>query len=155
MFLSTDVAVALINNPTVVPALITKAFKVTLPWTTTRCTVHVKRLTGAAMLATTDEYNAAFLYSIALGCEVDPGGLFSLSDRQAEVSFKLFKTWREAAARDVPRDAAAGGPGLQTATLDSEMAGAGEGENSSEEGSEPDKRQRAPSHGKSTANPCW
>ncbi len=138
MFLSTEIAVALINNANVVPALITKAFKVHLPWTTTRCAVRVERLTGAAMVATTDEYNAAFLYSIALGCEVDPGGLFSLSDRQAEVSFKLCKKWRTEAGRDVPRDAAAGGPagvpgGVQSGDLaaDLEMPG-GDSEDDSE-----------------------
>ncbi len=93
-----------------VPAIITKAFEVQLPWKNARCAVRVERLTGAALVATTDEYNAAFLYSIYLGREVDSGGLFSLSDRQAEVSFKLCKKWRTEAARDVPRDAAAGGP---------------------------------------------
>jgi hypothetical protein len=72
MFLSLEIAVAVINNANVVLALITKAFKVQLPWTTNRCALRVERLTGAAMVATTDEYNAAFLYSIALGCEMDP-----------------------------------------------------------------------------------
>ncbi len=77
MILPTEIAVALINNAHVVPALINKAFKVQLPWTTTRCAVRVQRLTGAALVSTTDEYNAAFLYSKALWFEVDPGSLFS------------------------------------------------------------------------------
>ncbi len=94
MILSREIAVALINNANLVSDLITKAFKVQLSWKTTRCAVRVERLTGAAMVATTDEYNAAFLYSIALGCEEDPGGLFSLRNCQAEVSFKLCKKWR-------------------------------------------------------------
>ena len=47
--------------------------------------------------ATTAEYTAAVLYSFALASEVDPGGQFTLSDRQAEVAFRLAKVWRAAA----------------------------------------------------------
>ena len=88
-----------------------------LPWTTTKCAGLVERLSGIAMVAaTTAEYTAAFLYSLALASEVDPGGQFTLSDRQAEVAFRLAKVWRTAAGQkkegvtgECP-GAAAGGP---------------------------------------------
>ena len=49
--------------------------------------------------ATTAEYTSAVLYSFALASEVDPGGQFTLSDRQAEVAFRLANVWRTAAGR--------------------------------------------------------
>ena len=96
----TDMAVALIKNPSPVHGVITKAHGLALPWTTTKCAVQVERLTGMAMVAsTTTDYNTAFLYSLALASEVDPGGQFTLSDRQAEVSFKLCRVWQTTAKR--------------------------------------------------------
>jgi len=115
MFLSKEVAVALVHNPSLVGGLITKAFNLVLPWTTTRCAVLVERLCGIAMVAaTTAEYTSAVLYSFALASEVDPGGQFTLSDRQAEVAFRLAKVWRTAA-------------GKQAATVSGSCPGGAEG----------------------------
>ena len=66
----------------------------------------------AMVAATTKEYNEAYLYSFALGCEVDPGNRFSLSDRQAEVAFKLCRLWLTQAGRALPPAATAAGPGV-------------------------------------------
>jgi hypothetical protein len=89
--LSKEVAVALLQNPSLVGGLITKAFILVLLWTTTKSIVLVERLSGIAMGATTAEYTSAVLYSLALVSEVDPGGQFTLSDRQEEVAFRLAK----------------------------------------------------------------
>jgi hypothetical protein len=70
--------------------------------------VAIERLTGAAMVAASSSIFAqCYLYSVALACEVDPGSQFTLSDRQAEVSFKLFRVWRAAGGRALPPTAAA------------------------------------------------
>lgn len=112
MFLNPEIAVALVDNPSLVGGLINKAFGLAPSWTTTRSAVQVERLTGMAMVAaTTKEYNESYLYSIALGCEVDPGGQFTLTDRQAEVAFKLCRLWRAQAGRALPPAANAAGPG--------------------------------------------
>jgi hypothetical protein len=150
MFLSPEVAYGVLQDVGLVAPLVTKAFPLSPVWTTTRCAVTTEKLTGVAMVcATSADYNKTYLYSLALAAEVDPGGSFSLSDKQAEVAFKMAKLWKKgsvAAGRPEagrergrePRDAAGGPGGVQTATLDSDMAGAGEGENTSDEDSEPE-----------------
>ena len=62
MFLTKEVGVALVHNPSLVGGLITKAFPLVLPWTTTKCAVLVERLTGIAIVAaTTAEYRRGAL----------------------------------------------------------------------------------------------
>ncbi len=78
-----------------VALLVTKAFPLSPVWTT-RCAVTTERLTGVAMVCTTSSnFNKTYLYSLALAAEVDPGGSFSLSDKQAEVAFKMAKLWKK------------------------------------------------------------
>ena len=96
MFLSPEVAYGVLQDVALVAPLVTKAFPLSPVWTTTRCAVTTERLTGVAMVcATSADYNKTYLYSLALAAEVDPGGSFSLSDKQAEVAFKMAKLWKK------------------------------------------------------------
>ena len=111
------------------------------PFTTTTIAVKLQALTKVAYVATTwTEYNTAFIYSVALAAEVDPGNLI-LTERQADVSFALARCWqgREDAAV-LPGDAAggAGGAGARTAAngADAEMP-AEEEEDQDEDGAAP------------------
>ena len=136
MFLSPEVAYGVLQDVALVAPLVTKAFPLSPVWTTTRCAVTTERLTGVAMVcATSADYNKTYLYSLALAAEVDPGGSFSLSDKQAEVAFKMAKLWKKGrgdggasagrAATGVPLPAAgATGPG----DVQPDLSGAGAGD---------------------------
>ena len=107
MFLSPEVAFGVLQDVALVAPLVTKAFPLSPVWTTTRCAVTTERLTGVAMVcATSADYNKTYLYSLALAAEVDPRGSFSLSDKQAEVAFKMAKLWKKGR-----KDGARAGPG--------------------------------------------
>jgi hypothetical protein len=96
MFLSPEVAYGVLQDVGLVAPLVTKAFPLSPVWTTTRCAVTTEKLTGVAMVcATSADYNKTYLYSLALAAEVDPGGSFSLSDKQAEVAFKMANLWKK------------------------------------------------------------
>ena len=71
---------------------LTKALQVTPTWTNTRTAVRLKQLTGIAYVGTGKEANDAYVYSIALVAELDPGRVV-LGDRQAEVAFALADVW--------------------------------------------------------------
>ncbi len=45
----------------------------------------------AMVCATSADYNKTYFYYLSLAAEVDPGGSFSLFDKQAEVAFKMVK----------------------------------------------------------------
>ncbi len=126
MFLSKEVAVALVHNPSLVGGLVTKAFNLVLPWTTTRCAVLVELVCGIAMVAaTTAEYTSAVLYNFALASAVDPGGRFTLSDRQAAVAFRLAKVWRTVAGRQAVSGSPGGEEGGAEAGVQRGAGGAG------------------------------
>ena len=77
------------------------------------------------------EYSAAYIYSLALLCEVDPGAV-KLSDKQVEVAFKLSKYWKtlgkRAAAAGVPGGAGSAVAGLlEDAAEAAQAATPGEG----------------------------
>ncbi len=94
--LSPEVAFGVLQDVALVAPLVTKAFPLSPAWTTTRCAVTTERLTRVAMVcATSADYNKTYLYSLALSAVVDPGGSFSLSDKQAEVAFKMSKLWKK------------------------------------------------------------
>jgi hypothetical protein len=104
IFMAPEVPVALLqSNPDVVISFLNKAVALKPSWTTTKCAVAVERLTGAALVAaSTAEYNSCWVYSIALACEADPGTAFTMSDRQADIAFRLCRCWRAAAGRALP-----------------------------------------------------
>ena len=107
LFLSPEIALSIVGaSKDVVGSFLTKALSIEPRWTTTRCAVTVEQLCGEAMVAAgTAAYNTAFLYSLALASETDPGTHFELSDKQAVVAFRLAKAWKT--RRPL---AAAGGP---------------------------------------------
>ena len=102
LFMSTDIPVALVAAPKdIVATFIEKAMGITPQWTTTRCAMEVEAMTGTAMVAASaHDYSLSYLYSIALAAEVDLGTFFDLSDRQAEVSFKLCHIWKKRAGKE-------------------------------------------------------
>ena len=62
------------------------------PWINTRIAVQLEALCGVPFVAASfSEYNTAFLYSLALTAQVDLNVV--LSEKQAEVSFALARTW--------------------------------------------------------------
>ena len=96
LFLNTKAARELLQRPKdqIVEAIL-RGLKVNA-WglTTTQAAVKVQALTGLALVvATPKQYNDAFLYSLALAAEVDPGSI-DLSDKQAEVAFRLAALWK-------------------------------------------------------------
>ena len=109
MFLEEAVSLALsaADNKEVVVEFLKKAVALQPTWTPTKCAVRIENLTGTTMAAASSlEYSAAYVYSLALLCEVDPVVL-NLTDKQVEVAFKLAKHWKSLGKRV----AAAGGPG--------------------------------------------
>ena len=102
IFLHRGAAVAILGaSQDIDTSFVAKALGVSPQWTTTRCAVSVEQLCGEAMVAaTTKPYNEAWLFSLALACEVEIGSSFELSDKQASVAFKLCKTWRRAAGKE-------------------------------------------------------
>ena len=78
-------------------------------------------------------YSAAWLYSLALLCEVDPARL-KLSDKQVEIAFKLSKAWKQAGKRAERPAGAAAGPGGAGAESTEQATHAAEG---NKEGGEP------------------
>ena len=60
---------------------------------TTSKAKRLQQLVGTVYVAGAwQDYNVAFMYSVALAAEVDPG-LVQLSERQAEVAFALAVCW--------------------------------------------------------------
>ena len=107
MFLDEKLALTLAatDNREVVAQFLKKAVGVPPIWTPTKCAVRIENLTEATMSAESSlEYSAAYIYSLALLCELDPG-VMKLSDKQVEVAFKLLKYWKASGKRA----AAAGG----------------------------------------------
>jgi len=115
MFLDVPTTLAIVSSSREqVVNFLAKALQVVPNWTVTRCAVLVERLTGAAMVAgSPKEYAWAWLYSVALCAEVDPGAV-TLSDRQADIAFKLAHCWRRGGAppagAERPGPAAAAAP---------------------------------------------
>jgi hypothetical protein len=103
-FLNADACRALLQRPKeqIVEIIKRGATVGSWIWTTTQAAVKVQALTGVALVAATlKNYNDAFLYSIALASEVDPGNL-ELADKQAEVAFKLAALWKSDGTSPVP-----------------------------------------------------
>ena len=94
MFLNPDVPKALRTAPSdVVIKFLAKAAQLSPSWTTTRCAVRVESLTGVAWVAAeTKEYSKAYVYSLALACQIDPGTYFEVTDKAAEVAL-LYATF--------------------------------------------------------------
>ena len=147
IFLSADVSVALLAaaKETVVN-FITRAVALTPSWTTTRCAVVVENLTGLAMVAASaGDYNTAWLCSLALGAEVELGTQVQLSDRQAEVAFKLARLWKNNAARPVqPAGAAGAAAGTPTVGGGGDAVMAAAGQASGEEEDEEEEEEALP-----------
>jgi len=146
-FLNKDVVTVLLEQPQEIPKFIARGAGLVLSYTTTLCAVRVKKLTNISYVApAAKEYNDAFLYSIALAGQVDPGQVV-LGDRQGEVAFALCDVWSAAAGRpllsaeprttaEVPQPAAEGVPGAAM-LLDAEtraQAATAESEEDEEEG---------------------
>ena len=108
LFLDESVALAVASaEKEVVVQFLKKADGLHPTWTPTKCAVRIEHLTETTMAAESSfEYSAAYIYSLALLCEVDPIKV-KLSDKQVEVAFKLAKYWKSLGKRA----AAAGGPG--------------------------------------------
>lgn len=147
MFLSPEIAEAVLQDTSVVGPLITKAFPLQPSWTTTRCAVATEKMTGVAMVcATAEEYNKTFLFSLALAAEVDPGGSFSLSDKQAECAFAMARLWKKARPGG-ERQAAGRGPGVPAGPgggLSGDCTMFSQGDQNSEEDSEEEGAGAAP-----------
>ena len=95
-----------VTDKTLVVQFLNKGVSLQPSWTPTKCAVAIERITGTTMAAEDSlAYSHAFIYSLALLCEVDPGKM-TLSDKQVEVAFKLAKAWKAHGKRS-----AAGGPG--------------------------------------------
>ena len=63
-------------------------------WTTTRCSITMRKLTGVAMVeSNVTDYLHSFLYALSLAAGVDLP-LMHLGDKAAEASFKLFERWQ-------------------------------------------------------------
>ena len=74
--------------------------------TTTSIAKRLQQLVGTVYVAGAwQDYNVAFMYSVALAAEVDPG-LVQLTERQAEVAFALADCW--CTSTSTPPGAAAG-----------------------------------------------
>jgi hypothetical protein len=70
----------------------------TWQWSTTAAAVKVHEMCGVAMVAATfTPYLEAFMYSVALAAQVEPGPV-ELTTTQAQVSFQLAKLWTSGAA---------------------------------------------------------
>ena len=107
-FLSTEVAIVLLNHKEELTKFIERGLQLSLVYTTTLCAVRIRQLTGLTLVAGEQGYNHAWLYSLALAGQVDPGPVV-LGERQADVAFQLAEVWLKAAGRPPLRDAA-GGP---------------------------------------------
>lgn len=109
-FLSAEVAVALLAQPELLPGFLQKGLLCKLAFTSTLCAVRVRELTGLTMVASDTVFNQAWLYSMALAGQVDPGPV-ALGERQGDVAFALADVWLRAAGRPQLRGAQpAGGP---------------------------------------------
>ena len=132
LFLKAEVAVAVCTLGTeFVGEFIKKSLSLSPRWTTTRCAVVCEALSGVVLVEeSTAPYNLAFLYSLALASETDPGTSFKLADRQAELAFKLAACWRKAGKQPV---SASSGAKFMDAEVAKAAANPGEDKDGSEE----------------------
>ena len=124
MFLDEAVVLALstAEDKKVVVEFMKKAVGLQPAWTPTKCAVQIEQLTETAMASETAlSYSEAYIYSLALLLELDPGPV-RLTDKQTEVAFKLAKHWKALGKRST----AAGGP--QGAAAGDSGTGAEQGE---------------------------
>ena len=142
MFLSEPVVSALAGaDKSVVDQFLAKGVGVAPLLTPTTCAVRIEALTSTAMAASSSmEYSHAWVYSLALLCEVDPGAV-ALTDKQVEVAFKLKQRWQkqeknplQADAADAVRGAAAGPDGAGMAVDAESRAQAETGHDIDDEG---------------------
>ena len=117
-------ATPLLSQATEISRFIQRGAGTAISYTTTLCAVRIKQLTNLSFVSSeTKDYNAAWLYSVALAGQVDPGQVV-LGERAGEVAFALADVWLAAAGRPLLRGAAAGGPGGAAAGGDVGMASA-------------------------------
>ena len=113
-FLNPEAVAVLLQRPKeVINALLLKGASVqATSFTTTFIARRLQKLSGTVFVAATfADYNKPFLYSIALGAEVDPGNaeyVVQLSERQAEVAFALARCWTSSSSSAAGPDGAGG-----------------------------------------------
>jgi len=82
-------------------------------FTTTTIARRLEALCGKVFVAPAfGDYNKAFVYSLALAAELDPGAdpaVVALTPLQADVAFALYRCWSSSASSSSPQSAA-GGP---------------------------------------------
>ena len=82
-------------------------------FTTTTIARRLEALAGKVFVAPAfGDYNKAFVYSLALAAELDPGAdpaVVALTPRQADVAFALYRCWSTPSSSSSPPSAAAGG----------------------------------------------
>ena len=81
-FLNAEVATLLLSQAAEIPRFLQRGAGTALSYTTTLCAVRIKQLTNLTFVASgSKEFNLAWLYSLALAGQVDPG-VVVLGERQ-------------------------------------------------------------------------